>query len=319
MRHPNASSPQGPAVPLDGPIAWSNEPRSGRSGQPQGSSGDGNSVSPSGGHTTNRRRVGGQRLIQLADSLSDRDLTIIRSIHQHRFLGTRHVEAIHFRGHATALSAARLARRALRRLSDHGLLDHLDRRIGGIRAGSAGYIWTLSSAGARLLAEVDGDSGIRRQHEPSLRLLNHYLAIAEVHVELIEAHDAKSFEVTNLELEPASWRRFQGLGGEVRLVRPDLVVVTASSNYEDHWFIEVDLGSEHPPTIVKKCRLYLDYLDSGTEQAKLGVFPRVLWVVPDESRAARLDRAFAADHLDKDLFRITTMAGLSEMLAGGAS
>jgi protein involved in plasmid replication-relaxation len=319
MRRPNTSRPQRPAVPLDGPVAWSSNPRSRRPDTPRGSSGDGNSLTSKEVQPARRGRIGAGQLRLRIESLSARDLAVLRSVRDHRFLGTRHVEALHFRGHATALSAARLARRLLLRLYKQNLLDHLDRRIGGIRAGSAGYIWTLSSAGARLLAEVDGASSIRRQHEPSLRLLNHYLAVAEVHVELIDADDAGRFDVIDVQVEPGSWRRFHGLGGEVRLVRPDMAVVTASGDYEDHWFLEVDLGSEHPPTVVKKCHLYLDYLDSGTEQGRLGVFPRVLWVVPDETRLDRLQRALTEDHLDPDLFRIATMASLSETLAGGAS
>jgi hypothetical protein len=319
VTRPDTSSPQRPAVPLDGPVAWSKNIRSRRPEAPGSSSGDGNSTTSKETHPARRGRIGAAQLRIRIESLSARDLAVLRSVRDHRFLGTRHVEALHFRGHATALSAARLSRRLLLRLYKQNLLDHLDRRIGGIRAGSAGYIWTLSSAGARLLAEVDGDPSIRRQYEPSLRLLNHYLAIAEVHVELIEADGAGRFEVTDVQIEPASWRRFHGLGGEIRLIRPDLAVVTASGEYEDHWFLEVDLGSEHPPTVVKKCHLYLDYLDSGTEQARLGVFPRVLWVVPDETRSVRLQRALADGHLDSELFRITTMTSLTETLAGGAS
>lgn len=262
--------------------------------------------------------MGARQLRRLIEGLSDRDLAILRSVGQHRFLGTRHVQTLHFRGHASALSAARLTRRVLHRLHVQRLLDHLDRRIGGIRAGSAGYIWTLSAAGARLLSEVDGDPKIRRQHEPSLRLLNHSLAIAEVHCELVEAAEGGRFEIEETQLEPMSWRRFHGLGGEVRLVRPDLALVTTSGDFEDHWFVEVDLGSEHPPTVVRKCRLYLEYLDSGREQSVAGVFPRVLWVVPDQRRAARLTEALTAERLDHGLFRITTLEQLADVLAEGA-
>ena len=41
--------------------------------------------------------------------------------------------------------------------------------------------------------------------------------------------------------------------------------------------------------IVRKCRLYADYYQSGTEQAKRGEsFPASCWAVPDELRAERL-------------------------------
>ncbi len=144
------------------------------------------------------------------------------------------------------------------------------------------------------------------------------MAIAEVHVELLTASRDGRFELSSVQLEPASWRPFLGLGGDTRLVRPDLSVVTATGDYEDHWFLEVDLGSEHPPTVVRKCRLYLDYQACGDAQRTLGVFPRVLWVVPDRARVERLRDALSQAHLDSDVFRVTTTDQLSDTLAGGA-
>ena len=44
--------------------------------------------------------------------------------------------------------------------------------------------------------------------------------------------------------------------------------------YELRWFIEVDRTSESLPVIVRKCRLYADYYQSGQEQAAQAVsFP----------------------------------------------
>ncbi len=122
-----------------------------------------------------------------------------------------------------------------------------------------------------------------------------------------------------MQVEPGSWRRFLGIGGESRLLRPDLAVVTAQGEYEDHWFIEVDLGSEHPPTVVRKCHLYEDYRRSGTEQDTHGLFPRVLWVVPDQRRADKLSTAIADAKLDQDLFRVVTTDQLIPAVLGGAA
>ncbi len=322
MRRDGAASPPETALPLDRPAAWSTDLGSGRSAGALRPVGDGNSALTKGRMTSNRasaRRFGRRSVRVLVESLSARDLAVLRSIAEHRFLGTRHIEALQFHDHATALSGARSARRVLRRLNDHGLLQHLQRRIGGIRAGSAGYIWTLGSVGVRVLAELDGATAPGRYREPSLRLLNHCLAIGEVHVELVDASRAGHYELVTVQLEPASWRRFLGFGGETRLVRPDLAVVTALDDYEDHWFLEVDLGSEHPPTVVRKCRLYLDYQASGQEQTALGVFPRVVWVVSDPSRAQRLRTALRQARLDGALFKVTRPGELTDLLARGAS
>ena len=52
--------------------------------------------------------------------------------------------------------------------------------------------------------------------------------------------------------------------------------------------IELDLDSEHLPTITRKCQRYLAYWHSGLEQRTSGVFPRVWWLVPSEPRLASI-------------------------------
>jgi hypothetical protein len=61
------------------------------------------------------------------------------------------------------------------------------------------------------------------------------------------------------------------------------------------------------PGAFRKCRLYADYYQSGAEQAKGGVFPRVCWTAPDDSRAERLREAIGRDRqLLAGLFVVTT-------------
>jgi hypothetical protein len=50
----------------------------------------------------------------------------------------------------------------------------------------------------------------------------------------------------------------------------------------------VDRGTEATTTIARKCELYRRYWQTGTEQARTGVFPRVLWLAPDERRQEQL-------------------------------
>ncbi len=59
--------------------------------------------------------------------------------------------------------------------------------------------------------------------------------------------------------------------------------------------------------ILAKCRLYARYAATGIEQQSAGVFPIVLWVVPDKAREAQIIRAIRGDHsLPDDLFRVVT-------------
>jgi Replication-relaxation len=74
--------------------------------------------------------------------------------------------------------------------------------------------------------------------------------------------------------------------------------VTASPDFEDSWFIEVDRGTESLPTLLRKCGRYEEYRRSGIEQRDRQVFPLVLWLLLDERRrhvlGAALDKAPAS-------------------------
>ena len=81
-------------------------------------------------------------------------------------------------------------RRVLARLVANQLLTPLDRRIGGVRAGSAGLVFALGPAGQRLQALVaDELSPSRRSRQPdtpTVRFLSHQLAVSELYVEFVE-------------------------------------------------------------------------------------------------------------------------------------
>jgi hypothetical protein len=56
--------------------------------------------------------------------------------------------------------------------------------------------------------------------------------------------------------------------------------------------VEIDRDTEPTTTLARKCDTYRRYWQSGTEQARSGVFPRVLFLVPDEPRYAALVEVF---------------------------
>ncbi len=179
----------------------------------------------------------------------------------------------------------------------------LERRVGGVRAGSAGLVLALGPVGQRVLTS---GGPRRRAYEPTLRFFDHTLAVAQLAVDLTLAARARVVELLAFQAEPQSWREFADMGGR-RWLRPDAFVVLGSGGYELRWFIEVDRASESLPVVIRKCRLYADYYQSGTEQARHGVFPRVAWVVPDDARADRLRQAIARDRqLPDRLFVVTT-------------
>lgn len=266
------------------------------------------------------RRVTRRRLEVIQRDLNDREQAILASLQQFRLMTTRQLEVLHFHEHASAQAAARICRRVLARLHELRVIEHLKRRVGGIRAGSASYVWRVGEVGDRLLRQASGDGVRQRRKEPTARYLDHCLTTAESYLALVSATRAGTIELLDLETEPACWRRYLSAGGARETLKPDLSAVTAAGEYEDHWFIEVDRGTESLPTLLKKCAQYERYRRTGREQADGGVFPLVVWLMPDHVRQSRLHAAVrAARALDLDLFRITTTEQFLDVIRGGAA
>lgn len=95
-----------------------------------------------------------------------------------------------------------------------GLIDHLARRIGGVRAGSGGLVWYLTHAGERLLRlHEQSVSPVRRFFEPSPHFLAHSLAVAEIAVQLTElCRKTHGAELAALQPEPECWRTYSEYG-----------------------------------------------------------------------------------------------------------
>jgi hypothetical protein len=263
-----------------------------------------------------RPYVSARGVAQLRERLSARDLEIIRQVAELRLMSARQIQAIHFPAsqHENELAATRARQRALARLVSERLLICLERRIGGVRAGSAGLVLALGEVGQRVLG-LEGPR--RRLHEPGPRFVDHTLAVAQLVVDVTVAARRGVLDLLDCQAEPVSWREFPGLGGR-RLLRPDMFLKLGVGEYELRWFIEVDRASESLPVIRRKCRLYADYYQSGTEQAGHGgVFPRVCWATPDEGRAERLRQVIIRDRrLPERLFVVATSAQAVNVLQG---
>ncbi|RYB88266.1 hypothetical protein EUA06_22005 [Nocardioides glacieisoli] len=257
------------------------------------------------------RRLSQRALAKLNDSLPERDRRVLELVDQHRYLTTHQVQAFAFTGHSSADSAARTTRSVLRRLERSLLLRSLDRRIGGARSGSAARVWQITSGAARLLRS---DGSTYRRTEPSLRFMAHCLAVADAHLALRGLTGSGADRVT-VQVEPDSWRWFSGVGGERRSVQPDLAAVVQTAQYDDRWFVEVDLGTESLPTLLRKCGLYEDYRAAGIEQSDHGAFPLVLWVLTSSERAERFRRSIdRSPRLTPELHKVVTTTDLTSEL-----
>ena len=212
----------------------------------------------------------------------------------------------------------RQVRAVLASLVDRRLLARLPRVVGGVRAGSAGYVYTLDVAGQRVMRPDHG-----RAHRPwpvSMSFLAHSLAVTELYVGLVEAERAGRLRLVSFVTEPACWRSFHGPGGARTILKPDAALVARLGRFEDWWFVEVDRGTESRPTLARKFDLYRAFWQSGMEQTRIGVFPRVLWLVPDEQRRAALVEIVGRQPGEAwTLFVVTTETQAVDCLLEGAA
>ncbi|MGL4340462.1 MAG: replication-relaxation family protein [Rhodoglobus sp.] len=267
-----------------------------------------------------RSNVGARQLARLEEGLAERDLAVLRRVGEHGFLTREQITRFVFTRHASEQTAERTSRRVLTRLDRDGLLRSLPRRQGGMHGGSTPAVWQLTSAGARLLRGAAGRS--HRVSVPSVRWLNHCLAVAETHL-AIRGHGDASDRGVEVTVEQAGWRIRTGLGGEAVWLKPDLFAhITGRDDegeYHDYWFVEVDLGTESLPTLLRKASRYQAHYQSGVEQDQLGTFPLVLWVFAgsrdEERRIEFADRLKASRTLDGRLHRTAALAGVADVLA----
>jgi hypothetical protein len=176
----------------------------------------------------------------------------------------------------------RVRRRVLGRLVALGLVATLERRVGGVRAGSAGLVYALSAGGQRLLDEYSGGGPLRRRpaYTPGALFLAHALAVSEVYVGLHEAARRRpELRLEHFAVEGDA--RFTSGSGDV--LRPDALAVLGTADVEDVWWLEIDRGSESRPRLLSMLRRYLWFASSG-EVGPWGVVPRVLVSVPDRRR-----------------------------------
>jgi hypothetical protein len=266
-------------------------------------------------------RVSRSQLLALALSLSARERELVQLVARLRLMTHAQVAALLTpEGHAvSAASSARSARRILARLSAYGVLARLERRVGGVRAGSSGYVYYLGPVGQRLLAYWEGRGLVRGRFrpEPGGRYVRHRLAVSELYVQLRVADREGELDLLAFDPEPDCWRRFSdGFGGPV-VLKPDAFVRVGVGAYEDRCFVEVDLGTESRSVIADKLRRYLDYFRGGHEQAAHGVFPRVVWLTNSEARRAALVGVLGrlpAEHWS--MFTVAMLDGALEVLSG---
>lgn len=220
-------------------------------------------------------RMSAGRLDKIRERLTAVDWAVLTDSERLRLATAGHLRRLHW----PQAAAARTARRRLAWLTDRRVLMRLDRPVGGVRAGSDGYVYLLDVAGQRLL----GVKSARKPHQPGWPFLRHRLSVTELFVRCREAEREARLIVVDFAAEPASWRRY-GQG----VLKPDATVILTTADFEYHAFVEIDCGTEAAGTIAAKAAAYDRYYRTGLEQERFGLFPQVAWLVPTERRRSQL-------------------------------
>ena len=222
---------------------------------------------------------------ETAQRMSTRDTQIVNTLHRLRLATGAQLERLHFADLAHSCRS-RVRRRVLARLVSWRVLATLPRRVGGVRAGSAGLIYTLDTVGAwlvRLHAATTGQTAPRRATCPGVAFTSHTLAVTELYVQLVEHAPTGNVRLLAFDAEPACWWP-DDLGGHLK---PDAHTLLATDDYQDAWWIEVDQGTETLPRLKKKLHTYLDFQRRGGI-GPAGVLPRVLLTTPTAQRCTAI-------------------------------
>ena len=250
----------------------------------------------------------------LERKLTDRDEAVIRRVSVLRFVTGDQLRRLHF-ADADEHASARAARRALLRLTRLGCLERLPRQVGGVRRGSAGFVYHLGLAGQRLAMERGWlpERRRRRSQLPGTLFMAHGLQVAELHTLLTEADRSRRIELLELNAEPACWRRYGGSGSLRSTLKPDSFVRLGAGDFEDSYFIEVDQGTEGSGALEAQLSRYVNFEASGIEQAQRGVFPKTLWLAPTAERAEAIKRCI--EQLPSEKRELFAVARFAEVVA----
>ncbi len=248
------------------------------------------------------------------------EMDILETINQVKFITANQLQRLFFTSNENQASNLRTCNRTLNKLkTKYGLVDNLEQRIGGVRAGSGSTVWTISGAGYQLLKldDITLTATRKRMFEPNILFLEHALAIAETYTRLKEMSYQGKLSDLQVTFEPNNWRTF--MKNKVpTFLKPDLFARFAlNDETEDFVFYELDQATQCPKRCIRKCLTYLTYYKSGIEQRVNGVLPWVVWITPNKKRRDQLTHHINENVPNAEMiFRVITMEELETLTVG---
>lgn len=231
-------------------------------------------------------------------TIDERDYKVIYLVSEFKQLTSMHIRELLFHD----LASPTPCKRTLRRLVERKYLAPMEwRLIGGMRGGSGQLVYQLGPAGWRMLRT--------EPYRPARAISYHTLEVGHTYLELVRLERAGRFKISGYAVESEAWITVNGFD-----VRPDLYVETQMP--DGHMVksnLEIDLGSEGEKQLRGKLAAYV-YAFNHVDAAQFPIWPRTVWIVPDELRARQLRRLI--NQLPEDeqqLFKVCIKAAIAEM------
>lgn len=255
--------------------------------------------------------------------LSTNEAQILKFLLKAKYVTTKQLARLHFTDSVNDATSLRRANLATKKLNEGGYIKHLNRRIGGVRAGSGSFVWTISTKGLKWLKHFKPSVAVTRQnyYEPTWHHLEHTLAISEIFVQLTKLKNKHLVQsIDNFQFEPNCWRGWLDNHAGRMILKPDCYIEISLDNYLYNYFIEVDKNTESLARVINKSKQYIRYYNLNIEQKNTGVFPLVLWVVPDEKRKLAIEQRIQKELKDYwELFQVITLDDFKDFMIGGIS
>ena len=159
----------------------------------------------------------------------------------------------------------------------------------------------------------------QNHYEPTWHHLEHTLAISEIYVQLTELKNMHLVQsIDKFQFEPSCWRGWLDNYAGRMILKPDCYIEISLDNYLYNYFVEVDKNSESLARVINKSKQYIRYYNLNIEQKETGVFPLVLWVVPDEKRKLAIEQRIQKELQDYwELFQVITLDDFKDFITGG--
>lgn len=175
--------------------------------------------------------------------LTEKEREILTLLAQCRYATTKQIVALYFQDSQHSRTAFRRANLLLNQIKNRQLINHLERRIGGVRAGSGSFVWYITIKGLKALHRPQR---FKNKYEPTAHHLEHTLAVTQAYVFLKLLEEAGKIQLERFNFEPTCHRTYATFSGKKIFLKPDAFAQLVLGIYEDKLFSRNRYGDRKP-------------------------------------------------------------------------